>query len=149
MSNKLTRNITGALFVFMAISISLSKTTARASLQDKTGIDSVTQRSFLIDNTILQAGLGLLDVTLEHQILENNRLTPTETPAPMKIAQVDLQSIQQTSTPIPEHSSRPTPTPLVIPPPADPDKSKLIILGGIVAAIIVLIGVWINRRLVN
>jgi hypothetical protein len=45
--------------------------------------------------------------------------------------------------------ARPTPVPLVIPPPADPGQTRLIILGGVIAAIVVVVGVWINRRLVT
>jgi hypothetical protein len=45
--------------------------------------------------------------------------------------------------------ARPTPIPLVIPPPADPGQTRLIILGGVIAVVVVIVGVWINRRLVT
>ena len=45
--------------------------------------------------------------------------------------------------------ARPTPVPLVIPPPADPRQTRLIILGGVIAVVVVIVGVWINRRLVT
>jgi cyanophycinase-like exopeptidase len=220
------------------------------SPQDEMMAEAATQKSFLIGNTVIRQGLGLLDVTLESRILENNRwgrffslaynhpellaiglpdhtaleitqnnpaivgdnvafildlrsakldlgtnqgfvianglldvfapgeilqpeladinrapvrigtpvlptltstitATPIETPIPAEISQVEIQPLEQTPPSIPEKNTRPTPTPLVIPPPADPGKAKLIILGGAMAALIVLIGVLINRRLVN
>ena len=51
-----------------------------------------------------------------------------------------LQSDRATKTP------RPTSTPVPIPPPPEPMSLNLMILFGIIAVIVVLIGVWINRK---
>ena len=56
------------------------------------------------------------------------------------IINLENQKKQPTRTP------RPTPTPLVIPPPADPNSSNLIVLLGILSVLIVLVGVWLNRK---
>lgn len=52
----------------------------------------------------------------------------------------ELQAVKPTRTP------RPTSTPVPIPPPAEPLSLSLMILFGVLAVIVVLIGIWINRK---
>jgi hypothetical protein len=59
--------------------------------------------------------------------------TPTVTPPSQK------------KIPAPTHTLRPTSTPVPIPPPANPSATSLMILFGLIAVIVVVVGVWINR----
>jgi hypothetical protein len=49
-------------------------------------------------------------------------------------------AIQATRTP------RPTATPVIVPPPADPTSSNLMIVFAGLIVVVILLGVWINRR---
>jgi hypothetical protein len=79
--------------------------------------------------------LALL-VTFTFLNTANAQLSPEDNPA-------ELQGAKPTRTP------RPTSTPVPIPPPAEPLSLNLMILFGLLAVIIVLIGVWINRKKPN
>ena len=46
----------------------------------------------------------------------------------------------------PTRTPRPTSTPVPIPPPQDPGKMNTMIFFGVVAVIVVIVGVWINRE---
>ena len=69
---------------------------------------------------------------LEGQISE---VTPTPTLTPLP----DKKNAAPTRTP------RPTTTPVPIPPPANPNATSLMILFGLIAVIVVIVGVWLNR----
>jgi predicted RNA-binding protein len=74
-------------------------------------------------------------------IIQNAQLDQLKTSSyEAPIINLENQKKQPTRTP------RPTPTPLVIPPPADPNSSNLIVLLGILSVLIVLVGVWLNRK---
>jgi hypothetical protein len=74
-------------------------------------------------------------------IIQNAQLDQLETSSyEASTINLENQKKQPTRTP------RPTPTPLVIPPPADPNSSNLIVLLGILSVLIVLVGVWLNRK---
>jgi hypothetical protein len=45
----------------------------------------------------------------------------------------------------PTRTPRPTTTPVPIPPAADPNATSLMILFGLIAVIVVVVGVWLNR----
>jgi hypothetical protein len=62
-------------------------------------------------------------------------VTPSPTAAP------------QTSEPVePTRTPKPTATPVPTPPPSDPGKIRLMIGFGILAVIVIIFGVWINRQ---
>jgi hypothetical protein len=46
----------------------------------------------------------------------------------------------------PTRVPRPTPTPRPIPPPSNPSDANLMIAFGVLVVIVILVGVWINRR---
>lgn len=46
----------------------------------------------------------------------------------------------------PTKSPRPTPTPLTLPPPADPGRTNMMIGFGVLSVIVVILGIWLNRR---
>ncbi len=45
----------------------------------------------------------------------------------------------------PTRTPRPTSTPVPIPPAADPNATSLMILFGLIAVMVVIVGVWLNR----
>lgn len=47
---------------------------------------------------------------------------------------------------IKQKTPRPTPTPLLIPPPADPNTTNLMICFSLIMISVILFGLWINRR---
>lgn len=55
---------------------------------------------------------------------------PTETPEPLD----------------PTRTPKPTSTPIATPPPADPETINMMIIFGVIAVIVIIIGVWINRQ---
>lgn len=59
--------------------------------------------------------------------------TPTITPPPVK------------QNPTPTRKPRPTSTPIAIPPAASPGATTLMILVSLIAVIVVIVGVWMNR----
>jgi hypothetical protein len=61
------------------------------------------------------------------------------TPTPTFTQPADKKNSAPTRTP------RPTTTPMPIPPPANPNATSLMILFGLIAVIIVIVGVWSNR----
>ena len=63
----------------------------------------------------------------------------TETPTQVITTQPQ-ETIEPTRTP------KPTATPIPTPPPSDPGGIRLIISFGILAVIVVIFGVWINRQ---
>jgi hypothetical protein len=79
----------------------------------------------------------------------------TTLPAGDQAAKLNAFSLQVEVTPEPSASPRPTrrptrtpgPTPIppVIPPPTDPDRIHIMVAFGVLAVIVVLAGVWINR----
>ena len=66
------------------------------------------------------------------------RFIITETPTPTP----------GTPTPIitPTKTPRPTPTPIFVPPPSDPDYLRLMVALGFMIVVILLVGIWINRK---
>ena len=73
----------------------------------------------------------LIDESLD----ETEDVTPT--PA--------VTSPSQKKNPAPTRTLRPTSTPVSIPPPANPNATSLMILFGLIAVIVVIVGVWLNR----
>jgi hypothetical protein len=77
--------------------------------------------------------------------------TPTITPT---ITATSLPPAKPTNTPFPTETRgrpptrtpRPTITPPVVPPPGNPEQANLMIFLAIFSVLIVLLGVWINRR---
>jgi hypothetical protein len=69
---------------------------------------------------------------LSGQILEGTA-TPTFTQ--------DLEK----KNPAPTRTPRPTSTPVPVPPAANPNATSLMILFGLIAVIVVIVGVWLNR----
>jgi hypothetical protein len=68
-----------------------------------------------------------------NQLIYQNLQNQEDTPTPAQITKV-------TRTP------RPTSTPVPIPPPPEPGNIYLMIFFGVVAVLVILIGVWINRE---
>ena len=66
------------------------------------------------------------------------KTTPTPSPAAFRITETS-QILDKHKTP------RPSPTPLLIPPPADEKTNRSIIGFGILSIIVVLFGLWLNR----
>lgn len=66
----------------------------------------------------------------------NLKITPTQSST----------AIIPTETPRPSNQSRPTATPIPVPPPSDPRTIQLMALFGILIMAIVIYGIWINRR---
>jgi hypothetical protein len=66
------------------------------------------------------------------------RFIITETPTPTP----------GTPTPVitPTKTPKPTPTPIFVPPPSDPEYLRLMIALGFIIVIILVIGIWINRK---
>jgi hypothetical protein len=73
-----------------------------------------------------------------------------------RLAQPSYQITQETPTPTitqppvkesptPTRKTRPTSTPIAIPPAASPSATTLMILVSLIAVIVVVVGVWINR----
>jgi cyanophycinase len=84
--------------------------------------------------------------------------TTPNTPTFTQTASTLTPGLLSASTPTPSQTTpekpptrtpRPTATPPDIPPPADPAKANLMIAFSILAVIVVLIGVWINRQRIN
>jgi hypothetical protein len=61
------------------------------------------------------------------------------TPTPTLTQQPEKKNVAPTRTP------RPTTTPVPIPPAANPNATSLMILFGLIAVIVVIVGVWLNR----
>jgi hypothetical protein len=61
------------------------------------------------------------------------------TPTPTITQQPEKKNAAPTRTP------RPTTTPVPIPPAANPNATSLMILFGLIAVIVVIVGVWLNR----
>jgi len=57
-----------------------------------------------------------------------------------------IESIQSINAKKPTKTPKPTPPPLIIPPPADPSISNVITFLGVLTVIIIVVGVWINRK---
>jgi len=75
--------------------------------------------------------------------LHSNYKHQSTTPEPIQTKPNSFGFIPQQAQPT---KIRPTPTPLKIPPPADPRMSRLIIGFGIISVVIVIFGIWINRH---
>lgn len=87
------------------------------------------------------AGHGMI-VPIANQAPEN-----TETPTPA--TQLEPQPEEQVEPPAPVTPTRtrkPTATPVPIPPPSDPAKARMMIGFGVLAVLVIIIGVWINRH---
>ena len=69
----------------------------------------------------------------------------TETPLPT----IEPSPTKQPKAGAPTRVPRPTATPLTIPPPSDPGRSHIMVGFGVLAAIVVVVGVWINRHRVS
>lgn len=67
-----------------------------------------------------------------------NTLSPTATPPP--------PTQEPTRTPRPSNTPRPTPTPLTVPPPSNPDTTYLMVFFGTLMVLVVIFGIWINRK---
>lgn len=65
--------------------------------------------------------------------------TTQETATPTPTQPPDKKNLAPTRTP------RPTSTPVTIPPSANPNTSTLMILVSLIAVIVVVVGVWLNR----
>jgi hypothetical protein len=65
-----------------------------------------------------------------------------------RLAQQPTAVPQDTRTPRgrPTRTPRPTPTPPTIPPPSDPESASLMIGFGTLVVIVVVAGVWLNRK---
>ena len=73
------------------------------------------------------------------------QVRPTSTLIPTLTAVVE----SPTETPEPADPTRtpkPTSTPIATPPPADPETINMMIIFGVIAVIVIIIGVWINRQ---
>lgn len=68
--------------------------------------------------------------------------SPTTTAPP---ADSGVNEVDEPSGPRPTRTPRPTGTPIPVPPPSDPDTNSMLIGLGIIAALVVLFGVWVNR----
>jgi hypothetical protein len=65
--------------------------------------------------------------------------TAQETATPTSTQPAEKKNLSPTRTP------RPTSTPMVIPPSANPSTTTLMILVSLIAVIVVVVGVWLNR----
>jgi hypothetical protein len=70
--------------------------------------------------------------------------TPTITQLPVVMPQPTATAFPP--TPAPTRTPRPTPTLLPLPPPSDPDTTQTMVIFGIFAVIVVLFGIFLNRR---
>jgi hypothetical protein len=83
------------------------------------------------------------------RVQENQTPTPTLTASPTRTdtpepteTQPPTEAPRATSTRTP----RPTSTPLTIPPPSDPETSRIMVAFGVLAVIVVIVGLWLNRK---
>jgi hypothetical protein len=85
----------------------------------------------------------ITDVTATHQTVENIlpiQLDPTAENLELSATPTSLDNKGQK-----QKTTRPTPTPLLIPPPSDPRTTDLIIVMSIIMISVILFGLWINR----
>lgn len=90
------------------------------------------------------------------QLPRNVLMTPVEGPAQTQVKSTSTPTLESiasveppTDTPEPSDPTRtpkPTSTPIATPPPADPGTINMMIIFGVIAVIIIIIGVWINRQ---
>lgn len=89
-------------------------------------------------NNMPLSQMGRIEVTAYS--LDQPFNQPSEgTPTPTLTQQPEKKNLAPTRTP------RPTTTPVPIPPAANPNATSLMILFGLIAVIVVVVGVWLNR----
>jgi hypothetical protein len=89
--------------------------------------------------------------TIEHSVDNSNmaitspiQLKITLTPSPS-----ELPTIESTQISDKHKTPKPSPTPLLIPPPANENINKSIISFGLLSIIVVLFGLWLNREKIS
>lgn len=72
---------------------------------------------------------------------------PNQSPDPILESTVTpvLTQTPEKKNPAPTRTPRPTSTPVPVPPAANPNATSLMILIGLIAVTVVVIGVWLNR----
>jgi hypothetical protein len=90
------------------------------------------------------------------QLPRNVLMTPVEGPTQTQVKPTSTPTLEivatiapPTDTPEPSNPTRtpkPTSTPIATPPPADPGTINMMIIFGVIAVIVIIIGVWINRQ---
>jgi hypothetical protein len=73
------------------------------------------------------------------------QIKPTSTLIPTITAPVEPPT-ETPEPPDPTRTPKPTSTPIATPPPADPETINMMIIFGVIAVIVIIIGVWINRQ---
>jgi hypothetical protein len=112
---------------------------SQAVLQVKNKLEhaSVSQKSaYLLTSSFIMSASQVASVK---RLDRQSSQTPQETPTPTPTQPPDKKNLAPTHTP------RPTSTPMVIPPSTNPNTSTLMILVSLIAVIVVVVGVWINR----
>jgi hypothetical protein len=89
--------------------------------------------TYLTNSFTISAGLSAPVQLVNQPANQISESTPTPTQPPEK------KNLAPTRTP------RPTTTPVLIPPAANPNATSLMILFGLIAVIVVIVGVWLNR----
>ena len=98
---------------------------------------------------LAQDRAGSVDFVLEGNTI-GLQVTSTPSPTLTLVPPAHTQTSEPPTEPAkqgrPTRTPRPTATPPVIPPSADPAEMNLVVAFGVLSVIIVLVGVWINRR---
>ena len=79
-------------------------------------------------------------------------ITPSATPLPTLTPRPTFTptiTSTPTQSPVPTKKVKPTSTPIVIPPPSDPLTRTTMIIFGVSIVLVIILGIWINRRRIN
>ena len=111
------------------------------------------------ENQAFAIANGLLDVfspgeslaardasTIESFTRAPTPFIPTSTSTPVPTATPTSTGTPVPPTPVPTRTPRPTATPLTVPPPSDPSTTHLIAISGITVVVVIIFGLWLNRR---
>lgn len=124
-----------AIFFFAPTQAGISRADLRVEGNLKPAAFSQKPVNYLITSRIIPTNQSVSTQGLEqptNQIAQET-VTPTPTRTPEK------------KNPSPTRTPRPTSTPVVIPPSANPNTTTLMILVSLIAVIVVVVGVWLNR----
>ncbi len=100
-------------------------------------------------NSIANAQISSSNVTIQSE--RQDQLLDASARLDQQISSILQSTPQPTHTPIAiaariTHTPKPTSTPLAIPPSSDPRMGNFMILFGVLIVLVILAGVWLNRR---
>jgi hypothetical protein len=131
--------------LLIALLINLAAFTVSQVDRSDAALPQVDRIKNSADSVIQAAQKAALSMTTRASFASNYSLNQPfnqiseSTPTPTLTQQPEKKNIAPTRTP------RPTTTPVPIPPAANPNATSLMILFGLIAVIVVIVGVWLNR----